>query len=152
MTEIVVAHPAAPADNGSTYGGFAEIARRLNALHPERTVLISRQLVAKWYECRGFNAFPERQPVEIEGKVKVLFDLDAVVRWHDRWMALRVENHSAEAGVAARRTANPPIETIPLFTVDHRGHPVDAEQGAYRGDPGMQENVRSNYRSSVLDL
>lgn len=151
MTGIFVAHPAAPADNGSTYGGFAEIARRLSALHPERTAL-SRQLVAKWYACRGFNAFPERQPVEVDGKIKVLFDLDAVVRWHYRWSALRADSHPAETGVTARRTANPPIETIPLFPVDHRGHPVDAEQGAYRGHPGMQEDVRSNYRSSVLDL
>jgi hypothetical protein len=136
MTETVVSHPAAPTDGGSTYGGFAEIARRLNALHPERPVPFSRQLVARWYACRGYNGFPEREPVQVrEGKEKPLFDLQAVERWHTSW-------------TMTRRHENPPIETIPLFSVDRRGHPVDAEQGSYRSHP----EVRENYRGSVLDL
>jgi hypothetical protein len=140
MTETIVSHPAAPAD-GSTYGGFAEIARRLSALHPERHPF-SRQLVAKWYAYRGVNDFPERMPVEVNGKTKLLFDLEAVERWHAWWLA-------------KRHPERRPIETIPLFSVDHRGHPtvpavhpVDREQDSYRGHP----NVRENYRDSVLDL
>jgi hypothetical protein len=135
MTETIVSHPADLAEKGSTYGGFAEIARRLNALHPERPNPFSRQLVERWYKCRGFNNFPERQPVEVrEGKFKVLFDLQRVENWYTNW--------------TRKRAGNPPIETIPLFSVDHSGHPIDAEQGMHRGHP----DVRGDYRGSVLDL
>ena len=133
MAESVIARPAAPAEEGKTHGGFADIARRLNALHPERPIPFSRQLVERWYKCRVANGFPERQPVEVgEGRVRPLFDLQLVERWH------------------SRRTGHavPPIETIPLFNVDQRGHPIDAEQASYRGHPG----VREDYRGSVLDL
>jgi hypothetical protein len=136
MAEALVERPAEPVDTGNTYGGFAEIARRLNALHPERAKPISRQLVAKWYACRETNGFPERMPMdEVDGRVRVLFDLVAVERWHISWRM-------------TRPVVNPPIETIPLFSIDWRGHPVDAEQGSYRTHP----EVRENYRSSVLDL
>lgn len=139
MAELSVSHPAAPAEEGSTHGGFADIARRLNALHPERQVPISRQLVERWYKCRSTNEFPERHPVELgDGKIKVLFDLLAVDQWHMRW-------------IRKRQPGGPPIETIPLFQVDRRGHPVhpvDAEGASYRGHP----EVRENYRNSILDL
>lgn len=132
----VYARPAELAEEGKTHGGFADIARRLSALHPERPIPFSRQLVARWYDCRGSNDFPERHPVTLAtGHIKVLFDLQAVDRWHDDWMR-------------KRQPENPPIETIPLFQVDRRGHPVDNEQSSYRGHP----QVRESYRSSVLDL
>lgn len=145
MSEVVVEHPAAPAESGNTYGGFAEIARRLNALHPERHLPISRQLVERWYKCRETNQFPERVTVVVKGKEKLLFLLDEVVRWHSWWL----EQRSLDNAVAPRRyVGRPPIETIPLFEVDHRGHPRDNETAGYRGHP----EVRENYRSSVLDL
>lgn len=143
MIEAVVGHPAEPADKGnSTYGGFADIARRLNALHPERPKPISRQLVERWWKCRESNGMPDRELVEVEGRVKALFDLRAVELWH------RTQHRA--------RKVNPPIETIPLFQIDHRGHPVDerrghpvdAEASSYRGHP----QVRETYRSSILDL
>lgn len=138
MTESLVQRPAEPVEDGVTYGGFAEIARRLNARFPERTTPISRQLVAKWYECREFNGFPERRDVEVgEGRVKALFDLAAVDRWHTAWRLTRV-----------RPAPRPPLETLPLFQLDVRGHPIDDEQSAHRGHPEMRED----YRSSVLDL
>jgi hypothetical protein len=94
---------------GTTYGGFADIARLLNARHPERPTPFSRQLAAKWHKHRDTNGFPERCPVELgPGKVKYLFDLDAVERWHTGRKVIR-------------RPVNPPIETIPLFQVDSRG-------------------------------
>lgn len=132
MSDFVVVHPAAPAESGSTYGGLAEIARRLNALHPERHIPISRQLVARWYACRESNGFPDLVSREARGSRSMpLFDLQAVERWH-------------------RRHFGPPIETIPLFELPHYGHhPVDAEQGSHRGHPETRE---SSYRSSVLDL
>lgn len=111
MTETLLEHPAELAEGISTYGGFAEIARRLNALHPERPKPISRQLVQRWYVCRGTNQFPDRQPVTLEsGKIKQLFDLQAVERWH--------------GGRKRTQDAKPPIETIPLFLVDSRGHMI----------------------------
>lgn len=136
--EKVLGHPAEPVveDGSSTHGGFAEIARRLNALHPERSRPISRQLVHRWFECQGYNLFPAPQPVEINGKPRSLFDLASVERWY-----VKRERERVEAG-------KPPIETIPLFQVDRRGHPIDSEQGSYRGHPAMREN----YRSSILDL
>lgn len=136
MSDSLVERPAEPVDTGIEYGGFAEIARRINAIHPNRRNPVSRQLVAKWYACRETNGFPERVPVSVrEGRTKVLFDLAAVERWHTAWRL-------------SRPLMNPPIETIPLFQLDVRGHPVDGEQGSYRGHP----EVRSNYRHSVLDL
>lgn len=108
MTELAE-HPAEPAEKGiTTYGGFAEIARRLNALHPEREKPISRQLVQRWYLCRGSNGMPDRKSVEVEGKEKVLFNIYDVERWHTRRELLR-------------REKGQPIETIPLFMVDDRG-------------------------------
>ena len=132
MTEAALDHLAEPAEKGKTHGGYADIARRLNALHPERPRPISRQLVERWYQCRGSNQFPERHSVEVAGgRALVLFDLQAVERWYVR-----------------ERRGNPPIETIPLFQVDYRGHPIDAEQSARGGHP----EVRESYRGSVLDL
>lgn len=136
MTETIASRPAEPAEKDQTHGGFAEIARRLNALHPERQIPISRQLVERWYKCRESNGFPEREPVEVsEGRFKPLFNLQAVNLWHTRW--------------TRKRTGNPPIETIPLFNVDTHGHPVDAEQMTHRGHPEVRENYRS---TSILDL
>lgn len=111
MTQVVLEHPAEQAEEGITYGGFADIARRLNALHPERSRPISRQLVQRWFVCREANGMPDRQPIEVEGgKTKPLFDLQAVERWHS----------------TRRRTREsvPPIETIPLFRVDGRGRMI----------------------------
>lgn len=140
MTETVVGLPAEPADTVVTYGGFADIARRLNALHPERPRPFSRQLVEKWFKHRGTNNFPDRQVVEDGGRLKPLFDLGAVEQWHVAWMQ-------------ERRPENPPIETIPLFQLDRRGHPIDAEQGSYRGHPADRESGGgSRYRESILDL
>lgn len=131
MSDFVALHPAVPAEDGSTYGGFAEIARRLNALHPERPIPFSRQLVARWYACREANGFPEPVTREEKGRRSMpLFDLQAVERWH------------------RPRAGNPPIETIPLFEMDMIQHPGDSEQVGYRGHP----DVRESYRSSVLDL
>lgn len=108
MSGMLREHPADSAEMGiTTYGGFADIARRLNALHPERDKPYSRQLVERWYKCRGSNGFPERRLVEVKGKVKPMFDLRAVELWHTTR--------------ARTRVVNPPIETIPLFRVDHRG-------------------------------
>lgn len=107
MTEALLEHPAELAE-GSTYGGFADIARRLNALHPERPKPFSRQLVQRWFVCRASNGMPDRRPVEVEGKVRPLFDLQAVERWH-------------KARGLTRRPSVKPIETIPLFHVDARG-------------------------------
>lgn len=130
MADFVL-HPAAPAESESTYGGFAEIARRLNALHPQRPVPFSRQLVARWYTFRETNEFPDPVSREMRGSRSFpLFDLPSVERWH------------------RRHFGNPPIETIPLFDLDSRGHPRDAEQGGHRGHP----EVRESYRGSVLDL
>lgn len=137
MTETVVELPAEPAGTVVTYGGFADIARRLNALHPERPIPFSRQLVEKWFRHRETNKFPDRRIVESGGKLKPLFDLDAVERWHVAWMR-------------DRNPGNPPIETIPLFNLDRRGHPIDAEQSSYRGHPADRET--RGYRGSVLDL
>lgn len=133
-------HPAAPAESGSNYGGFAEIARQINARHPERTLPISRQLVARWYACREKNGFPERKPVEVRGHTKLLFDLDAVVQWHAMWLRTRQ---------AEDAPYDPTLGTIPLFDLNGRGHPVDSEASSYRGHPEVRE---SSYRSSVLDL
>jgi hypothetical protein len=135
MAELYVSRPAAPAGEGKTHGGFADIARLLNARHPERQIPISRQLVAKWYAYREKNGFPERRPIGGEDG-KPVFDLQAVERWHTGWLR-------------ERNGGDPPIETIPLFHLDVRGHPVDAEQGSYRGHPAVRE---SSYRSSILDL
>lgn len=136
MAEVRV-RPAEPVVSGSsTHGGFADIARRLNALHPEREKPISRQLVERWYKCRDTNRMPERCPVQVDGKEKVLFNLQAVEQWHTRWLR--------------ERGAEPPIETIPMFQVDHRGHPIDSEQSSYRGHPSARES--SSYRESILDL
>lgn len=113
MTEAVLEHPAELAEQvDSIYGGFADIARRLNALHPERDKPFSRQLVERWYKCRKANGFPERQPVEVKGKVRPLFDLRLVELWHSTEYRGRT------------RAARPPIETIPLFDVDHRGRMI----------------------------
>jgi hypothetical protein len=137
VSEFVVLHPAAPAEEESTYGGFAEIARQINARHPERGRPISRQLVERWYKCRGANEFPERRNVEVGGKTKPLFNLDEVMRWHARWLRER----STED--------DPTLGTIPLFDVSPQGHPIDREASAYRGHPQVRE---SSYRSSILDL
>jgi hypothetical protein len=111
MTEVLLERPAEPAEEGITYGGFADIARRLNALHPERSKPISRQLVQRWFVCRESNGMPDREPIEVEGgKVKPLFNLQAVERWH--------------TSRKRTRDPNPPIETIPLFRVDARGRMV----------------------------
>lgn len=82
---------------------------------------------------------PDRAPVETSpGKYQLLFDLQAVERWHTERFG--------------GRAVKPPIETIPLFSVDHRGsirHPADGEQSSYRGRPTSRE---SGYRESILDL
>jgi hypothetical protein len=137
MSGSLVERPAEPVDTDVDYGGFAEIARRINALHPDRRNPISRQLVAKWYSCREHNGFPERVLVTMsDGRVKELFDLAAVDRWHTIWRLTRTP-------------VRPPIETIPLFQMEPaRRHPADAEQGAVRTRP----EARGDYRSSVLDL
>lgn len=115
MSGTVLKHPAEPAEEGSTYGGFADIARRLNALHPERPKPFSRQLVERWWKCRKSNGFPDRTPREVKGgKVKPLFDLHAVEQWHSTRKRTYVRT----------REANPPIETIPLFRIDNRGSAV----------------------------
>ena len=137
MSEVFLGRPAEPVETipeSSPYGGFAKIAQRLNALHPERSLPISRQLVHKWWQHRETNEFPEARVVEIDGKPTSAFDLAAVERWHEWWLR--------------KRRVNPPIHTIPLFDVDHRGHPVDTEQSAYRGHPVAE----SRYRESILDL
>lgn len=136
MSEFVVEHPAVPAESGSTHGGFAEIARQINARHPERSLPISRQLVERWYKCRGWNDFPERRGVEVGGKLKPLFDLEEVLQWHARWMR-------------DRQPDDPTMGTIPMFDMTPQGHPIDRESGSYRGHPESRE---SGYRSSVLDL
>lgn len=137
MSEVFLGRPAEPVENiaeSSTYGGFAEIARRLNALHPERSLPISRQLVHKWWQHRETNEFPDARVVNVDGRTVSLFDLAAVERWHGGWLR--------------KRQGDAPIRTIPLFEVDRRGHPIDAEQSAYRGHPGGE----SRYRESILDL
>lgn len=110
MTEAVCEHPADPAEKVSTYGGFAAIARRLNALHPERPKPFSRQLVQRWWVCRETNGMPDRQPVDVQGRTKPLFDLEAVERWHSTQHRSRKSSRT--------------IETIPLFSVDSRGRMV----------------------------
>lgn len=149
MSESLVERPAEPVDTGSTYGGFAEIARRLNARYPERQIPISRQLVAKWYACREKNGFPERSAVRTpDGKPKELFDLAAVERWHTLWRFGR------------QAVSGPRVEALPLFQVDVQGHPVDEESHVRGGHPADEEyggyrgrsEVRGGYRSSVLDL
>lgn len=133
MTEFLV-RPAEPVVQvGRTHGGFADIARLLNAHHPDRMPPISRQLVERWYKCRSTNRMPDRHPVQVNGKEVVLFDLSAVVLWHKEWLRGR--------GVV------PPIDTIPLFQLDHRGHPVDTEN--VRSHPDVREG---DYRSSILDI
>jgi hypothetical protein len=135
MTEVVLEHPAELAED-STYGGFADIARRLNALHPERQKPISRQLVQRWFTCREVNNFPEATLVKVKGKWGSLFDVEEAVRWYiDR------ERSRVDAGKA-------PIETIPLFDVDRRGHPIDAEQYSARRHPSDE----GGYQSSILDI
>lgn len=137
MAEAVLGRPAEPVEDtseSSNYGGFADIAKRLNALHPERPIPISRQLVHRWWQCRGTNKFPEAKIVKINGRPRSVFDLAEVEQWHTNWLG--------ERGI------NPPIETIPLFDIDRHGHPVDREQSSYRGHP----EVRGTYRSSILDL
>ena len=130
MADSLAERPAEPVDKGIDYGGFAEIARRINALHPERQIPISRQLVAKWYACRETNGFPERVSVSVrEGRTKELFDLAAVERWHVIWSGMR------------QTVSGPRAEAIPLFQVDMRGHPVDMEQGAYRGHPEVRRKL-----------
>jgi hypothetical protein len=113
MTETSLDHPAEPTEEGIDYGGFAAIAARLNALHPERPKPFSRQLVARWFKCRGTNKMPDRQPVEVGGKTKLLFDLEAVELWHATEHKPRPQKGSRE-----------PIETIPLFRVDPSGRIV----------------------------
>lgn len=136
MSEFVVEHPAALAETGSPHGGFAEIARQINARHPERAREVSRQLVERWYKCRGYNEFPERRNVDVGGRLKPLFDLEEVLHWHARW-------------VRERQPEDPTLGTIPLFDMTPQGHPIDRESGSYRGHPESRE---SGYRSSVLDL
>lgn len=96
-----------------SHGGFAKIAKILNDEDPGRTNPISRQLVHRWYCYRGSNDFPEKHAVMVaEGKIKLLFDLAEVRRWHMSWR----QHHKP-------RTANPPIETIALFNVGADGIP-----------------------------
>ncbi len=136
MSESLLRHPAEPVEDteeSSAYGGFAEIARRWNALHPERPIPVSRQLVHKLWKNRGTNHFPEARLVEIDGKTQSAFDLDEAERWY--------------ADRELKRGGVPPIDTIPLFQLDHRGHPVDSEQSSYRGHP----ETRERYRGSILD-
>ncbi len=124
MTDSKHGHPAELAEEGNTiYGGFADIARRLNQLHPERGKPISRQLVQRWYKCRASNGMPARKDVEVKaGKTKPLFDVQAVERWHTGQLRDR-ENRIRQRG------GNPPIDTIPLFMIDDQGSPIEM---AYR--------------------
>lgn len=146
----VLGHPAEPVEDDSTHGGFAEIARRLNAFHPERSRPISRQLVHRWFECKGSNRFPEPQLVEINGKPRSAYDLDEVQRWYVDRERERVKARQLILARARKRaeSMSQAIETIPLFRVDHRGHPIDTEQSAHRGHPVMREG----YQGSILDF
>lgn len=136
MPEVFLGHSAEPAEDTAesrAYGGFADIAKRWNALHPQRPHPVSRQLVHKLWKNRETNEFPEARLVETEGRLRSVFDLEQTDQWYqDREM---------------KRGGGPPIDTIPLFQVDHRGHPVDTEQSAYRGHPETHER----YRGSILD-
>jgi hypothetical protein len=113
-------NPAEPVvvDDGISYGGFTEIARRLSARHPERTRPISRQLVHRWYSTREYNDFPDTVDVRVRsGKIKAWFIIDEACEWYDGYRKYhqypRYERHEP-----------PSIDTIPLFELDSRGRLV----------------------------
>lgn len=90
------------------YEGYAALARRLNKLHPNRRLPISRQLVHRWFLRRETNGFPPPHPIAAKsGRMKNHFDAEAVERWH----ITHLLHH--------RQTME--IETIPLFQVDSTG-------------------------------
>jgi len=89
----LLSNPAEPVVDDGSYGGYAEIARLLSSLQPERERPYSRQLVHRWYLRRGYNGFPESKRVVTEsGKVKYKFDMAAVERWHHAYRAHHRQN------------------------------------------------------------
>ncbi len=123
---VYVSNPAEPVvDENGSYGGFAEVARRLTELHPERSRPFSRQLVNRWYTHREYNAMPEKVPVRRDGKVVELFDLREVEEWHKTYRQHRRTTSPADRPLGGVMETipdfPPPIDTIPLFQVDSRG-------------------------------
>lgn len=113
-------NPAEPVvvDDDGSYGGFTDIARRLNARHPESTRPISRQLVHRWSMNSSYNGFPEVVNVRTRsGKIKPWYVLADVDRWHDSYRQHRRYSRYERAQEAV-------IDTIPLFDVDERGNLV----------------------------
>lgn len=86
-------HPAEPVvgDNGKSEGGFAEIARQLNDLYPNRPRPISRQLVHKWWMFRHYNAFPEAVKTKgsTNGQGRPVFDVENVIDWYASYLRHR---------------------------------------------------------------
>lgn len=117
MEHDTLTNPAEPAVDDGSYAGYAQIARTLSAMEPGRSRTYSRQLVQRWYTHRDYNGFPESEQVQTKsGKVKSLFKLDEVLRWHRSYRAHRRGHHTIEP--------LPPIDTIPLFQISDAGMPV----------------------------
>lgn len=113
-------NPAEPVvvDDDGSFGGFTDIARRLNARHPESIRPISRQLVHRWSINRDYNDFPELVHVRTSnGKIKQWFVLADVEEWYETYRRHRRHSRRGQAEEAI-------IDTIPLFDVDGRGNLV----------------------------
>ncbi len=110
-------NPAEPVvvDDDGSFGGFTDIARRLNARHPESNRLVSRQLVHRWSMKSYYNGFPGVVNVRTRsGKIKPWYILAEVDEWYDSYRQHRRYSRYDRAEEA-------PIDTIPLFDVDGRG-------------------------------
>lgn len=113
-------NPAEPVvvDDDGSFGGFTDIARRLNARHPESNRPISRQLVHRWSMNSPYNDFPGVVNVRTKsGKIKLWYVLADVDDWYDSYRRHRRYSRYDRAEEAA-------IDTIPLFDVDRRGNLV----------------------------
>lgn len=111
-------NPAEPVvvDDDGSFGGFTEIAKRLNAGHPESIRPVSRQLVHRWSMNRDYNDFPELVNVRTSnGKIKQWFVLADVEEWYETYRRHRRRPHRS-------RVEESVIDTIPLFDVDDRGN------------------------------
>lgn len=131
----VFANPAEPATDDGSYGGYTDIAKRLDKGHPDLSPH-SRQLVARWYAAREWNGFPERIPVRYKnGKVRWHFKLTDVEAWYARFRETR-----------QRRPRRPPPQTP---RAAYTPHPADSEvtRHEYSTSPEDTRSGRTHARA-----
>ena len=100
-------------DDDGTYGGYAEVARYVSRLNPNRPQgEYSRQAVNGWYLRRGSNNFPEPYTVRVKsGKVRQKFRISEVDEWFRLHRGTEAPTDEAEP-------------TSPLFRVDGHGNAI----------------------------